>query len=177
MSMEGLETQTVSSGYAVQCTRPGFIELMQSHAATQLQLAAQRSVLNTPNSTPLALVASEFDAAHYLAHNEDVRLSTMEPLEHFMLHGADELRNPNAWFDTGFYVRTNSDVVDADINPFWHYLAHGKAEGRKPNPQRQAERATLALAVPASARWVGAQPVDAPRLAYGSPRLCPFSPV
>ena len=170
MSTGSVETQTVSPRHTVQSTRPDFIELMQAHAAAQLQLAAQRPVPYVPDDTPLALVASEFDAAHYLAHNEDVRLSIMEPLEHFMLHGADELRNPNAWFDTGFYVRTNSDVVDADINPFWHYLAHGKAEGRKPGPQRQAERATLALAVPANARWVGAQPVDAPRLAYGTLR-------
>jgi len=170
MSTGSVETQTVSPRHTVQSTRPDFIELMQAHAAAQLQLAAQRPVPYVPDDTSLALIAPEFDAAHYLAHNEDVRLSTMEPLEHFMLHGADELRNPNAWFDTGFYVRTNSDVVDADVNPFWHYLAHGKAEGRKPSPQRQAERATLALAVPANARWVGAQPVDAPRLAYGTLR-------
>jgi hypothetical protein len=134
---------------------------MHAHALAQMQLAAQQPVPQVPDGTPLALIAPEFDVSYYLANNEDVRLSDMDPLEHFMLHGAAELRNPNAWFDTGFYVRDNSEVVDAEVNPFWHYLAHGKAAGRRPGPQRQAERATLALAMPASARWVGTQPVDA----------------
>ena len=134
---------------------------MQAHALAQSQLAAQRPAPAVSDSTPLALITPEFDAAHYLANNEDVRLSDMDPLDHFMLHGAAELRNPTAWFDTGFYVRDNSEVVDAEVNPFWHYLAHGKAAGRRPGPQRQAERATLARAMPANARWVGAQPADA----------------
>ncbi len=82
----------------------------------------------------------------------------MDPFEHFLLHGAAELRNPNAWFDTGFYVRSNADVDDAEVNPFWHYLAHGKAEGRQPAPRRQAERAALAQAMPATNRGVGTPP-------------------
>ena len=143
---------------------------MQAHALAQVRLAAQQPEPAVSDSTPWALIAPEFDAAHYLANNEDVRLSDMDPLEHFMLHGADELRHPTAWFDTGFYVRNNSEVVDADVNPFWHYLAHGKAAGRRPGPRRQAERATLALAMPASARWVGTQPADAPRLDFGTLR-------
>ena len=131
-----------------------------------------------PTSTPHALIAPEFDTAYYLANNEDVRLSDMQPLEHFMLHGAAELRNPTAWFDTGYYIRTNSDVVDADVNPFWHYLAHGRAEGRKPAPERLAERATLAGAIPANARWAVAQPLDLPSLAPGPLRtaVCSYLP-
>ncbi len=121
-------------------------------------------------ATPHELIASEFDAAYYNANNDDVRLSGMAPLDHFLLHGAAELRNPNAWFDTGFYVRSNADVVDADVNPFWHYLVHGKAEGRRPGPRRQAERATLARAVPASARYVAAPSGDVPRLALDTLR-------
>ena len=143
---------------------------MQAHALALSELAAQRPAPAVPDSTPRALITPEFDAAHYLANHEDVRLSDMDPLEHFMLHGAAELRNPNAWFDTGFYVRNNSEVVDAEVNPFWHYLAHGKAAGRRPGPQRQADRATLLRSMPASARWVGAQPVDVPRLDFDTLR-------
>lgn len=143
---------------------------MQAHALARSQLAAQRPAPAVCDSTPLALITPEFDAAHYLANNEDVRQSDMDPLEHFMLHGAAELRNPNAWFDTGFYVRDNSEVVDAEVNPFWHYLAHGRAAGRRPGPQRQAERATLARAMPASARWAGTQPADASGLDFDTLR-------
>jgi len=153
-----LLSQTIHS------TRSGFNEMLRDRGVAQGHLPIQQPP-PAPEATPHALIAPEFDVAHYLANNDDVRLSCMEPLEHFMLHGAAELRNPNAWFDTGFYVRTNADVVAADVNPFWHYLAHGKAEGRQPARQRQAERATLAQILPASARWVGVLPDDASRLA------------
>lgn len=101
---------------------------MQTHAALRPGRPAQAGAL--PGTTPRTLIAPEFDAAYYLECNEDVRLSGMDPFEHFLLHGAAELRNPNAWFDTGFYVRNNADVVDAEVNPFWHYLAQGRA-GRR----------------------------------------------
>ncbi len=144
-------------GDGIRSTRPGFATLMQGRAAGN----PLRPASAITDFTPRTLIAPEFDAAYYLDANEDVRESGMDPFEHFLLHGADELRNPNAWFDTGFYVRNNADVVDAELNPFWHYLAHGKAEGRQPAPRRQAERAVLAQAVPATARWVGTPP-DAP---------------
>lgn len=150
---------------SIRSTRPGCYELLQAHAVAQRQRAVTQPESLVAEGTPRALIAPEFDAAYYLVNNDDVRSSVMDPLEHFILHGADELRNPNAWFDTGFYVRTNSDVDDTDVNPFWHYLAYGRAEGRKPGPQRQAERATLARAAPASTRQAGAQPSVALRLA------------
>ena len=143
----------------IRSTRPGFAALMRDHAAG----AAPPHAPAAADATPRALIAPEFDAAYYLDNNGDVRDSGMDPFEHFLLHGAAELRNPNAWFDTGFYVRSNADVVDAEVNPFWHYLAHGKAEGRQPAPRRQGERAVLAQAMPATARWVGTPPGDPPQ--------------
>jgi hypothetical protein len=165
MDAFGVAAEAMAVAPAIQSTRPGFNALMLAHASAQLAAAAQQSTDQLSESTPRTLIAPEFDAAYYLANNDDVRLSVMDPLEHFLWHGAAELRNPNAWFDTGFYVRSNADVVDADVNPFWHYLAHGKAEGRKPGPQRHVERATLARAVPANRRWIGALPADALRIA------------
>ncbi len=141
-------------------TRPGAAAVLQDHAAAQ---RAAPSPAPLADASPRGVIAPEFDAAYYLEHNEDVRGSDMDPFEHFLLHGAAELRNPNAWFDTGFYVRSNADVLDAEVNPFWHYLAHGKAEGRQPAPRRQAERAVLAQAMPATARWVGTPPGDPPQ--------------
>ena len=145
----------------IRSTRPGFAALMRNHAAAAGD--PSRPAPAIADFTPRVLIAPEFDAAYYLQANEDVRESGMDPFEHFLLHGAAELRNPNAWFDTGFYVRNNADVVDAEVNPFWHYLAHGKAEGRKPAPRRQAERAVLAQAVPATARWAGTPPNEPPQ--------------
>ena len=136
---------------------------MQAYDASQFDKAMRVARAADSEATPRASITPEFDASYYLENNEDVRVSGMDPLEHFLLHGADELRNPNAWFDTGFYVRSNADVVDADVNPFWHFLVHGKAEGRQPARRHQAERAVLAQAIPPAARWVGAPPNDAVR--------------
>ena len=146
---------------AIRTTRPGYDDMMTAHAAAQPATVARRLALQAQD--PDTLIAAEFDAAFYLEQYEDVRLSGMDPLGHFLLHGAAELRDPNSWFDTGFYVRNNADVVDSDLNPFGHYLTHGKAEGRQPSDQRRAERATLARAMPASAYGVVSLPDDAPR--------------
>ena len=170
MDCHNASVQVGRSEPLIRSTRLGCDELLQAYEAAPAQRGATQPAPCVAEGLPLDLIASEFDAAYYLANNDDVRSSVMDPLEHFMLHGADELRNPNAWFDTGFYVRTNSDLDDTDINPFWHYLAHGRAEGRKPGPQRKAERATLARAVPANARQAGAQPADVLRLAPDSLR-------
>ncbi len=151
---EAMSASGTLTGEGIRSTRPGVAALMREHAAAGGPPPAPAIA----DFTPRALIAPEFDAACYLDNNEDVRESGMDPFEHFMLHGADELRNPNAWFDTGFYVRNNADVVDAEVNPFWHYLAHGRGEGRHPAPRRQAERAVLAQAMPATARWVGTPP-------------------
>lgn len=147
----------------IHSTRAGYVELMQTCAALQANETTRVTTAADTDATPRALIEPEFDALYYLENNEDVRASGMDPLEHFLLHGADELRNPNAWFDTGFYVRNNADVVDADVNPFWHFLAQGKAEGRQPARRHQAERAILAQAEPPTDRWVGAPPDDAVR--------------
>jgi len=170
VTMPDFVARTTLARYAIQSTRPGFGEMMQVQPVLQSKVVKTEQLSLLAPATPHALIAPEFDAVYYLTSNEDVRLSTMDPLDHFLLHGAAELRNPNAWFDTGFYVRTNADVVDADVNPFWHYLAHGRAEGRQPGHKRHAERATLARAKPANARWVGAPPDDAPRLTPDSLR-------
>ncbi len=106
--------------------RPGYAELMGTLDAAR-DAAAQHP--DSPALAPDALIATEFDPAYYVEQYEDVQRARMDPLYHFIRHGAAELRNPNSWFDTGFYVRSNADVVDSDVNPFWHYLAHGRTEG------------------------------------------------
>jgi len=156
--------------HRIHSTRAGFAELMQTFAASGAVASTPAATAIYTDTSPRMLIEPEFDAGYYLEFNEDVRLSGMDPFEHFLLHGAAELRNPNTWFDTGFYVRNNADVVDADVNPFWHYLAHGKAEGRKPTRRHHAERAILAQVMPPTARWVGAPPDDAFRHTLGSLR-------
>lgn len=76
-----------------------------------------------------------FDKAYYLQHNPDVAGSDLDPLLHYVLHGAFEGRRPNALFDSGWYLSTYSDVRDAGLNPLMHYYENGEREGRSPSAE------------------------------------------
>jgi hypothetical protein len=71
-----------------------------------------------------------FDPEWYLAQYQDVASSGMDPVEHYLLSGAAELRNPGPDFDTAGYLRRNPDVSDTALNPLLHYITRGKDEGR-----------------------------------------------
>ncbi|MDG6099384.1 glycosyltransferase [Alteromonas sp. ZYF713] len=71
-----------------------------------------------------------FDSEWYLQQYPDVRMSRQEPIEHYLLNGAQEGRNPSATFDTNWYLNSYPDVRAVGINPLVHYIEHGEAEGR-----------------------------------------------
>ncbi len=75
-----------------------------------------------------------FDADWYRAEYPDVVASKLDPVTHFVRHGAPEGRRPSPYFDTAFYLARNPDVATSGVNPFLHYLRSGAAEGRDPNP-------------------------------------------
>ena len=84
-----------------------------------------------PNST--------FDVTYYLAQNQDVKFSAVNPFTHFMNFGADEGRAPNANipssknFDSTTYLAQNSDLSIAGYttsNAYKHYVIFGEFEGR-----------------------------------------------
>ena len=78
-----------------------------------------------------------FDEAWYLKQYEDVRRADVDPIEHYVLHGWKEGRDPAPWFSTSFYLQSNPDVAQAGVNPFYHWIKWGRGEGRKPNPNWQ----------------------------------------
>jgi O-antigen biosynthesis protein len=75
-----------------------------------------------------------FDRNWYLAHYPDVAAAGMDPVRHYLLHGAYEGRDPGPDFDTRFYLARYQDVNRAGVNPLAHFLRFGKAEGREPSP-------------------------------------------
>jgi len=77
-------------------------------------------------------IAEEFDTEFYLYKNPDVAAAKINPLEHFILNGWKEGRDPAQWFSTRYYLKANRDVAAANINPFWHYVVSGRKEGRSP---------------------------------------------
>ena len=112
------------------------------------------------------VVEAEFDAGFYLAAHPDVARAGVDPIEHFLVSGWREGRDPNRQFSVREYLDANPDVAAAGLNPFVHYLRTGRAEGRKARhdlgfryriiaglqtlDERMAQAARLAAAAPAS---------------------------
>jgi glycosyltransferase involved in cell wall biosynthesis len=99
-----------------------------------------------------------FDASWYRTQYPDVVQAAIEPMQHYLLSGAAEGRNPGPLFDTSWYVDRYPDVRRAGINPFVHYLVRGALEGRWPHPRcapehRLASPALVLRAQPLNARW------------------------
>ena len=94
----------------------------------------------------LKLVRDAMDAAWYLSTYPDVRVSAVDPSEHYYYTGWRENRNPTRFFSTEYYLSTNADVKRSDANPFWHYLVAGRAEGRLPRRLGGWRRDALAAA-------------------------------
>lgn len=88
-----------------------------------------------------------FDAAFYRHRYDDVRDSGVDPLDHFLLFGWKEGRDPSAGFSTEGYLRSNPDVRAAGINPLLHYLDYGLSEGRQGH-QRDTSSAAASSQLP-----------------------------
>ncbi|CAG9213440.1 hypothetical protein [Burkholderia vietnamiensis] len=87
---------------------------------------------SSPDRYQYDLVRTEFDVKYYLACHPDVEAAGVDALDHFMVHGWREGRNPSREFDVRYYLATNTDVDAIGMNPFVHYLQSGRLEGRLP---------------------------------------------
>jgi hypothetical protein len=76
------------------------------------------------------LIAPEFEAAFYLQANIDVAEAGQDPLEHFLITGWLEGRDPSPRFSVRDYLDIYPDIAAAGVNPFVHYIRAGRAEGR-----------------------------------------------
>ena len=74
--------------------------------------------------------SSLFDAEWYLDRYPDIAQNDCDPLEHFLIYGGSERRNPSAHFDTAKYLQLHPDVKQTGLNPLLHYELHGREEGR-----------------------------------------------
>jgi hypothetical protein len=67
-----------------------------------------------------------FDIDYYLEKNPDVRQSKMDPVKHYILHGAAEGRNPNREFCTIGYLLEYKEILVTGENPLVHYIRNNK---------------------------------------------------
>lgn len=79
-----------------------------------------------------------FDRDWYLATYPDARASGMDPVGHYLRHGAAAGYNPGPRFDTASYLASFPDLRRSAMNPLAHYIAHGLEEGRTIFPARNA---------------------------------------
>lgn len=107
-----------------------------------------------------------FFPSWYLETYPDVAATGVDPIQHYVRHGASEGRDPSPFFATEFYLSSNPDVRLAGLNPLDHYARFGAAEGRAPNhwldarvhlPPGREPGPGLAADV---ADWLGHAPVD-----------------
>jgi glycosyltransferase involved in cell wall biosynthesis len=80
-----------------------------------------------------------FDEKYYLAANPDVKDSGMPAVQHYLLHGGFEGRDPSVKFDSRFYLEQHKDVRENGINPLLHYILFGKKEGRIISPSSKSD--------------------------------------
>ena len=103
---------------------------------------AAEAVRNSNDAQVLAR-SSLFDPKWYLATYPDVAMVGVNPLEHYLYHGAFEGRAPGPGFDSRWYLAQNPDVVAAGLNPLVHYLVAGRRENRAPLPPARHAPARL----------------------------------
>jgi hypothetical protein len=81
-----------------------------------------------------SLSSGLFDESWYLTKNPEPARFPGGPLRHFLLHGGNELRDPNPYFNTAWYCENRPDFDRAQTNPIVHYLERGSKEGARPSP-------------------------------------------
>lgn len=74
-----------------------------------------------------------FDSKYYLFTYPDIRKQDIDPIKHYILHGAKEGRNPSLYFDADYYLSTYNDIDPDKINPLFHFIVFGSKEDRNPN--------------------------------------------
>lgn len=77
----------------------------------------------------LILKSGLFDENYYKRDNPDLK-DNIDLLEHFILYGRQEERDPSANFRTRYYLEANEDVRNSNVHPLIHYIRYGQVEGR-----------------------------------------------
>lgn len=75
-----------------------------------------------------------FDTAWYLDLYPDVAARRIDPVLHYLLHGAREGRDPNRLFSSSWYLATYPEAAAAGGNPLVDYIRNGVTDARDPSP-------------------------------------------
>lgn len=76
------------------------------------------------------VIRDGFDYAYYLMRYPDIaRAARVDPIQHYISHGAKEGRDPTPHFSTKRYLARYPEVAESGVNPFYHWLTVGRDAG------------------------------------------------
>lgn len=107
---------------------------IESYASALRRLAgrphgAQRIQPDSDRCASVLLKSGLFDPEYYLRRNPDVAATGIDPVQHYLRHGAGEMRDPGPHFSTKRYVQRYPGVAKSGLNPLYHFIVHGYAKG------------------------------------------------
>ena len=70
-----------------------------------------------------------FDAEWYNRRYPDVYAAGINPLVHYIIYGAQELRDPSRYFETAWYVKKMPHAARL-TNPLYHFLKNKHKKGK-----------------------------------------------
>lgn len=79
-----------------------------------------------------------FDREYYLRNNPDVAAAGIDPLQHYLTHGAAERRQPHPLFDPEHYMAACPGARNA-ANPLLHFLETGRGPWAATHPLFDSE--------------------------------------
>ena len=105
------------------------------------KIAAKLGRIARRDKTPVAIEKQQsdsdllrhsglFDGSWYLRKYPDVCTKNIDPILHYLEHGAMEGYDPSPVFSTNAYKARYPDVDVAGVNPLVHYIKYGRQEGR-----------------------------------------------
>lgn len=115
-----------ASRAARRLTSPHMVKRLSRLAywTVSLQLAGR---LRERRQVRLINASGLFDPAFYLMRNPDVAAAGVDPVLHYVMHGADQDRDPNPSFNTAAYKTQHPETTTGGINPLVHAIATGAA--------------------------------------------------
>lgn len=138
LAIEGKELRRLKAEYEYSAQRNHILtKLAQTRSQLHLSMskpfyakARRRAEKVVTNEIAMVSDSGFFDAEWYCENYPDVAQSGDDPLRHFVLHGAYELRDPGPAFSAFKYHQKYPDVTEAGIPALLHYLRNGRSEGR-----------------------------------------------
>lgn len=117
--------------------------------AAQIARAEEQVARRRLASAEYKAIRTEFDMGFYLAKYPDIAEDPgIDPIEHYIRHGANEGRDPAPGFSSRIYLARYPEVRQRRRNPFAHWITTGRARGYTSAPFAEFEAMCAMLDLP-----------------------------